>query len=653
MKLIQRSCSRTSAGAFVLLLASVLFGFPQNAAAATIEVTNTNDSGDGSLRAAITTANSNPNADLIQISVGGTIQLAGPLPSLQHQLKILSHSTTKVRRNTGGNYRIFLVASGANVTISGLTILNGLRKGTIAGDTGDGGGIFNAGTLTLHNCEISGNHASGANNSNSDSVHASGGGIFNSNNATLIIDHCTIAENSVTGGTGNVVSGAGGNGSGGGIYNDGILEIRSSTLSGNIAQGGTGQPFGEAGVGYGGAVFFNPAPVVPSIISSTISNNSAGLGGGLYAVNQACIIRSTIVAGNSAPTGPDCRGSITSQNYNLVGDTSDCTIGGQTAHNITNTNAKLGALEDNDGLGRTHELLAGSPAINAGDNSIVNAPLNIVTDQRFHARKRELAVDMGAFERGAVAVPPGDFNGDEFVDYGLFRSFDRKTALWYLSRTALIGSAYGPTLPAGWELVDVADFNSDAQSDYLLFNASTRQTAVWFMANATFIGSVYGPTIPDGWKLIGAPKFVGWSLRLLLFKPSTRQTAIWYLEGTAISRTLYGPTLPVGWAPVDAANFGDSIDTDLLLYHAETRKTAIWFGDGDSYEPGVYGPTAPSGWEVAGAADFLNEDDNADLVLFNSSTRKTAIWYLSASGPSVVDARYGPTLPAGWILTSP
>ena len=648
MKPIHRSFLKTKS-VFILLVASVLFGFSQHGVAATIEVTTTNDSGPGSLRQAITTANSSTSADVIQVTVGGTVELASALPTLQDQLKILSHSSLKVRRNTGGSYRIFVVATGANVTISGIKILNGLRQGIIAGVSGDGGGIFNAGTLTLFNCEISGNHTIGANNSNGDGGHGRGGGIFNNQNATLLIDHCTIAENSVKGGAGNVSTGGGGNGSGGGIYNRGVLTIRSSTLSGNTAEGGNGA---EIAKGFGAALFSSAAPVEPVIISSTITNNDASDGGGLYTLGQTCKVRNTIVAGNSASLGPDCYGPINSQDYNLIGNTSGCTISGQTSHNVPNTDAMLGTLEDNDGLGRTHELLNDSPAIDAGDNAILNAPLNIITDQRLHTRKRESAVDIGAFEKASQLVQPGDFNGDGFVDFGLFRSSDRKTALWYLSFDDFVGSAYGPTLPAGWELIDVADFNSDAQSDYLLFNATTRQTAVWFMANAAFIGSAYGPTIPEGWKLIGAPKFGGWNLRLLLFRPSTGQTAIWYLEGTTIVEYLYGPTLPAGWAPVDAANFGESEDTDLLLYHAGTRKTAIWFWDGNSYEPGVYAPTAPSGWEVVGVAE-ISEDPYPDLVLFNSSTRQTAFWYLKQTDFSLFASSYGPTLPSGWKLFSP
>lgn len=54
----------------------------------------------------------------------------------------------------------------------------------------------------------------------------------------------------------------------------------------------------------------------------------------------------------------------------------------------------------------THALLAGSPAINAGDNAVCAvAPVNNV-DQRGHARNEGASCDIGAYEFAVVVVPP-------------------------------------------------------------------------------------------------------------------------------------------------------------------------------------------------------------------------------------------------------
>ena len=94
-----------------------------------------------------------------------------------------------------------------------------------------------------------------------------------------------------------------------------------------------------------------------------------------------------------------------------------------------------------------------------------------------------------------------DFNRDGHPDYVLVQSPTGQTAIWYLSGRTLIGGAYGPTLPSGWELVATADFNGDGYPDYVLYERSTRQTAIWYLNNNVFTSGAYGPTLPAGWSL--------------------------------------------------------------------------------------------------------------------------------------------------------
>src|SRR4051812_32565634 len=84
----------------------------------------------------------------------------------------------------------------------------------------------------------------------------------------------------------------------------------------------------------------------------------------------------------------------------------------------------------------------------------------------------------GSFTRSQAV----DFNHDGNPDYVLYNQSTRQTAIWYLNNNALIGSTYGPALPANWSLISEGDFNGDGDADYLLFNANTRQTAIWYFA---------------------------------------------------------------------------------------------------------------------------------------------------------------------------
>ena len=57
-------------------------------------------------------------------------------------------------------------------------------------------------------------------------------------------------------------------------------------------------------------------------------------------------------------------------------------------------------------------------------------------------------------------------------DYVLYIGGTRQTVVWYMNNNVFLEGLLGPTLPAGWNLIDVADFNSDGNPDYLLFKPS-------------------------------------------------------------------------------------------------------------------------------------------------------------------------------------
>ena len=170
------------------------------------------------------------------------------------------------------------------------------------------------------------------------------------------------------------------------------MTIASSTLSANVAQFG-------GGIENRGTV---------TITNSTISNNvgvgqGSGAGGGIDNFGGTVTVRNTIVAQNTHENvSPDFAGTLTSQGYNLIGNTSGTTITGTTTGNQLNVNPLLGALQDNGGPTFTQGLLSGSPAIEGGNSSSFN------TDQRGLARPVDSPVivnatggdgsDIGAYE---------------------------------------------------------------------------------------------------------------------------------------------------------------------------------------------------------------------------------------------------------------
>ena len=257
--------------------------------------------------------------------------------------------------------RVLGVTSGSVVAISDVTIQNG-NDLSVPPNVSGGSGILNLGTLTLTSSAVRGNSA------------ASGGGIHNL--GTLTLTSSTISAN---------VAGLNG---GGGILNQATLTLTNNTVSGNSVES------------RGGGIFNGGATV--TLTNSTITSNTANQsGGGIDAGGGTVSFRNTIIAGNSASSGrPDCGGTLTSQGHNLVQDASGCTIAGDLTGNITGQDPLLGPLQDNGGPTMTHALLEDSPAIDSGDDSVLNAPHNLATDQRGTGfpRLQGAHVDIGAYE---------------------------------------------------------------------------------------------------------------------------------------------------------------------------------------------------------------------------------------------------------------
>ena len=380
-------------------------------------VNSANDPGTGgcdamecTLREAIEAANDDAGAETITFDpaafaapVPHTINLSSALPNLSSDMTIQGPGANilKIRRDTGGDYRIFTVSTLATVTISGLTISNGYAMGNTPDDSG--GGILNLGALTLMNSTVSDNWA-----------FFCGGGICNWGSSAT----AHVINSRVTGNESDF--------NGGGIENRSTLTVQNSTVSGNRARWDGG-----------GIQNANFVATACRVINSTVSGNTAVSGGGIYSGSPLTLTSSTVSGNSSAGEGggiyvhgstpPLLQNSIVADNYLGSGTTEDDIQGGTldpaSSFNLIGTggsggladgvnnnlvgvaNPGLGPLARNGGPAETHALLAGSPAIDKGNN------FSLTTDQRGSTRPFDLTSvpdasegsDIGAYEFGSPA----------------------------------------------------------------------------------------------------------------------------------------------------------------------------------------------------------------------------------------------------------
>lgn len=264
---------------------------------AILTVSNLNDNGAGSLRNAIASASS---GDTINITVTGTITLTTGELVIGKNLTITGPGLNSLTVSGNNSSRVFLIlpgtptAAGPTVTISGLTIANGLARGGNGGCGGAGGGggggvgggmlIGKGANVTLRNLKFLNNRAVGGNGGNGNGCGSGltgggGGGGLSTNNGVGSAG-ANASSNGGNGGDGGAL-GAGGNG-GGLCVHGGI----GGGVGGGGGGGGAGTNPGSCGAGHGANKFFaggggGGGGVVPGLGGFSTFGGGGG-GGGIF-----------------------------------------------------------------------------------------------------------------------------------------------------------------------------------------------------------------------------------------------------------------------------------------------------------------------------------------------------------------------------------
>lgn len=505
--------------------------------------------------------------------------------------------------------RIFDVLPGARLTLRNIT----LRGGLAPIDEQHGGGIRNAGTLVVETSTQQDNEAAG-----------DGGAITNLAGATATLTNVTLSGNRADRGAA--------------IANSGSLFLFSTTIAANTATSTAGGIINLAG-------------------GTTRAKN-------------------TLIATNTAPismtTGPDLTGAFASDGNNFIGNPSSSTgFNRDVAGNKVGTpelplNPNLGPLADNEGPTFTHELLPGSKAIDAGNNS--GAPL---TDQRGLVRRANNSgtVDIGAFEQLFAEIRGVKFHDENangvqdaneaglpgFVSYldlnhNQLRDSDEPSRV-----TAADGSyvfnrlqpgaytvleeprdGYEQTAPhelqftsntltttanGGPSAVVALDLNGDSRPDLAVANRLTHDVQIFlntgrgtFLAPQTII--LPNTAAPVA---ITAGDFTGdGRVDLLVASQGDNANQLILLSNSAESLFTTSTTFALTAPPtsVTAGRIDSDNDLDLIVTFGETDSACVLLNDGTGVFTSVATLTTGDDPRAAALADF-DHDHDLDLVIAN------------------------------------
>ncbi|MEO7326342.1 MAG: choice-of-anchor Q domain-containing protein [Dokdonella sp.] len=401
-------------------------------------VTNCNDAGGGSLRAAMSGAVSGDTIDLSHLACSTITLTTGTLVAAVDNLTLQGPADHHLAIDGGlttHHYNNAIVHSGSGIlSLEDMTITDAKYKdgGGLGGCIWSNGSVY-LGRTVVSNCQVANSTAAG---------NATGAGVWARGTVTAkhsrIVDNIALSENASALGGGiyakgsitavsNTISGnqAQGDGAseGGGIFVEGNLLLSQTTLSGNASA-------------IGGGLFVDGrnSTMRPGILNSTISGNSADDVGGVFArvstgffndtiaFNTASaassaaagiylevdsVVESTIVIMNQAGITLDINGAqgvTVTGGHNMISVWGNITLAGS---HIGGSADDIFPLADHGGPPLTHALRPASLAINGG----TNLP-SATQDQRGASFPRLVgsSPDIGAFEFNPDIIFVNGFN---------------------------------------------------------------------------------------------------------------------------------------------------------------------------------------------------------------------------------------------------
>lgn len=480
--------------------------------------------------------------------------------------------------------------TGVTVVLSGLAIRRG---GSSSGAVTGGGGIRNAGTLTIKDCVIESSRIQGV-------TFGEGGGILSSGDLQLMntvvrsnevvalfqpsastrgagiasSGSATVVDSTITNNELFAASSTSDIGAGGGIWSSGPLVVAGSTINRNTITTllGPNSDGGGGGIASSGSLTLsnstltqnrleaNPPPSVPgrggallagaatTINNCTIADNSSFVESVQLVGSPTVVFRNTILIGGCAGSG-----TVLSDAYNIGSDDS-CGFSGT---DLVGVDPLLGPLQNNGGPTMTRLPAAGSPALEAGSPAVPGSGGSAceATDQRRVTRPVSARCDVGSVE-----VENFDFCA--FTPLPYCDEFPGKSLLLIKDKN---GDGAGPGDKLIWKWlqntpVEPADFGDPtATTDYTLcvYAGTTAVMRADVPPAGTCSGSPCWKPIGDGgYKRVDASAASS-GIKKILLKTTSRPSVKILVRGQGAGLDLDAATLPLkqgSWIKVQLAN---------------------------------------------------------------------------------------------------
>jgi hypothetical protein len=464
---------RLTAAGLVLAFAAAMVVLPPSVAQAATDVV-TSCSGSVSVVGSLPyeVADANPG-DTVTFALPPSCTTITPTSTIDisKNLTIIGPGVSTLAVSGGGSIEVLAVTSGT-VSISGLTVENG--------NYSEGGGIYNAGTLSVSDSAVSDDTSSNSGGGilndgtltvtdstlSNDDAGVQGGGISTNFDDTLTVTESTLSDDT-----------AGQNG--GGIEsNEGTLTVTNSTLAGDTVTTDDG----------GGVEIYDGSA---TITNSTLWDNSAPsyYGGSIEDDQGNLTLGGSIMA--DSPSGDDCFLQFAGSTFTDLGDNLDddstCHLTGATDLAGTSAGLDPSGLADNGGPTETIALEPGSAAI----DHVSNGSLCPATDQR--GAPRSVPCDIGAYDTDWGPAVILDVSGSQTSGQGSSLTYTTNAPPGIVSGTldcATVdgGTPISPGLATGYYTVDGSSCSGLASSDqaaYPIFPSSYSGVTGGFVVSAS------------------------------------------------------------------------------------------------------------------------------------------------------------------------